>query len=200
MKPLQLLALEALHATAIEAIIASGEENHFKLDSAIRSACTHVEHLPQFPCDFTTVQCFNAFKEFTVSEINEPFYTGEVSSTLTGMKRNLPQFVVDDIWGMTVFRSLAGRRLVVKLAEDSVKVKVPTAHRPFTGHWGWTTFAMYVLDLRAVAELAKTSFAFHNGHVSVHLADIERAMPIFLNGNTRQLTLKRKRAPGGSGI
>ena len=200
MKPLQLLALEALNATAVDAYLARNGDNEFRLANAIKSACTHVEQLPPLPAYFTARHSFNVFKEFTVAEINETFYSGEVASTLTAMKRSLPEFTAVDIMSMTVFRSKTGRKLVIKMADDTTRVKVPPTHRrAYTQHWGWGQFALYALDLRAIAELAKTSFEIRNYHVTVAREDIERIMPILLAGNTRQ-SPKRKRTPGASGI
>jgi hypothetical protein len=190
MKSLQQLALEALDEATVNNFIASSAENEYRLLVAIRSACTHVEHFPPLPDYVEAKQCWQAFKDFTIPEINETFCSSEVSSTLTGLKTSMRDFVVPSIIQITAFRSMAGRKHIIKMAEEATRVKVPVAHRGTTEHWGWSKFSLYVLDLLALAELAKTSFAFRHYFVTVAEEDVECILPTLLNGNKLS---KRKR-------
>ena len=201
MKSLQLLALEALDADKVESFIARSESNEVQFANAIKSACMHVEHMPPFPADFSAIHCWNVYKEFTATEINETFYSGQICTTLNAIKTRPPEAIVYDILEMSALHSMAGRRLLIKMAEESTRVRVPAKHRhTFTTHWGWDKYVHYMRDLRTIAELAKTSFEMRYYFVTVAKEDVRRILPTLLVGNTKQ-HVKRKRAlPGGSGV
>ena len=199
---LQRLALDALTNACIEAF--DGDIDH--LTPVIQSAAASEPRMPPFPKHLSATQSRDAFAEFTAPVINETFYAGEVSNTLTTLKGSRmfrEQITVRKIMDLTAFRSLAGRRLIMKMADDAARVPVPAQHRrSHASEWGWGKVSLYFADLRAIAGLAANSFAFHPTEpcVTVTQADVEAILPVLMNGKpTMTRPLKRKRAPGAYG-
>ena len=200
MQSLQLIAVGALQTDTVYKFMQESDElNKTKFDTAIRAARTHVPNLPPFPDYFCTRHCWKVLKDFTEPRINEIFFSTQVCLTLGNLKhRPSQEAIIRDILDMSIFRSMEGRKLIIKMAEECTKVDVNQTHRGcFDASWGWDRYLIYTQDLRAIAELAKTSFEFRFFYVTVAEADVERIMPTLLNGN-QHLSLKRKRAPGGS--
>ena len=200
MKSLQLIAAMALQADTVYKFMEESDElNKTKLDTAIRSARTHVPNLPPFPDYFQTRHCWKALKEFTEPQINEIFFSTQLCLMLADIKNlSTQENIIRNIRDMSIFRSMAGRKLIIRMAEECTKVDVNRAHQDCAfASWGWNRYLLYTKDLRAIAELARNSFRFRYYYVTVAEADVERIMPTLLNGNPH-LSLKRKRAPGGS--
>ena len=199
MKSLQLIAAEALRAdTVFKFMQESNELNKTKFDNAIKSVRAQVPNLPPFPDYFNTIHCWKAIKDFTEPQINEIFFSTQLCTMLGDIKNlSTREDIISNIRDMSIFRSMAGRKLIIKMAEECTKIDVNRAHRDCAfASWGWNRYLLYTKDLRAIAELAKNSFRFHYYYVTVAEADVERILPTLVNGNPHQ-SLKRKRAPGG---
>lgn len=112
------------------------------------------------------------------------YHTTKVLHEIKQAQIHSDRDTVLSIWRLDGFRSEAGRKMLVKMADEIDDCKRHLTDSSSTAPFNHQCFKYYRADILAVADLAKNSYAFDPDYacITVDFHDIIKKLPVFMDG------------------